>query len=1209
MALRYTGTFKDDSGVQYWIKIHDDNFSGTAGEFTCGSEGFVLKYDGDTRDTHDPIITSSVEFTFIAQNTDDDDFFSDLADATDESIQIAIYRYAEPTLWWAGTLLTEQVEIVDEYYPYAVKLVATDGLGHLSNKLYNDAGSPYTPGFQDFATIVLNCLNRTGTSDFWGVQFDSVYLKFADHIKPSNTSESDEFLSYAQVHTSTFIKEDEQNDARFYDCMTVLRSVCVTWNMRLFQAYGRWWLVPVGAYIGSGTSMTFHGRKKTGVLAVDTTIGTTINPNQIESATRKRLKGWTRGYLVPTKEVTRTQEFNGNVPLFYRFSASASDFPLTMSDVDRSYVTGNAFRIQANTQYIQSAASLSGNARARRVELQLTIKSGTRYYKRATTYTNQVLDFHLVTGSAIEYTAHTYGTAQWTTNSADTYNIVSQVFDANTDITENTAIEIPCNLVTLPLPDDQDHLDVTFTWKLIDNTGSATALSTGVSATYIRADIDGDPGDKITWKATNDLNATYKYNQGTVLFGDEVTAGGRGQIKVFASTTYVPATSWTTPQNLTGLPLHELGLRSVVRMTKKAFETVSGRIRGQPFYPYQTFTLDSIVYLPFSVSYVAQTLENDVQMFRVGYETAGSVDNSDEGIKDVSPPPTPTVQNSSTQAFVDQLKDQIDGIADGLQDIQDDVETNTTAISTLDGSVSANQTSITSNDTDIDNLQRVLKGDGGTDLGVFSDTGDVTASGLVVQSTETKIQGGDNTAVSASQSSPGTIEMAVQAWTGVAGSENSVTAVTITGSSSVNTKATINFQGGDARFTNTPVQFNSGSTVNFLGTTSGISHDDLDDKPPLYHGVLLDGAGGGDLVGSGSISFAVNDTLSHTGSGVEGIWQCTTATTITRAASESSAVANWTASASNFIKVASPGDLSLADLDPSSGSDTFSDTLQSFSLTTTGGLTLSGGAGVIAIGTVTNIGAFTSTGTVTGANLTTSGTLTSGDINLYTHSGELNVGGNTYAFRYHTGSASTLYGVFFNASTADIETRNSAGAQVHAVNANSGRVRINNSYNLPTSDGSSGQVLTTDGSGNVTFQTPSGGGSSTHKVILNYGFFDSNVRNIFIPLTNETETTSRQRYNVYVPTSAGEVTKFSLFLTGSKSGGTGGSVAVQKMTGATSYVTLATATFSSVTGYVPQVLTFSGATFSAGDRIYFWVVNGFGSSWGNMMGSIEIELS
>jgi hypothetical protein len=42
-----------------------------------------------------------------------------------------------------------------------------------------------------------------------------------------------------------------------------------------------------------------------------------------------------------------------------------------------------------------------------------------------------------------------------------------------------------------------------------------------------------------------------------------------------------------------------------------------------------------------------------------------------------------------------------------------------------------------------------------------------------------------------------------------------------------------------------------------------------------------------------------------------------------------------------------------------------------------------------------------------------------------------------------------------------------------------GTVNVNNAYTLPTSDGTNGQVLTTDGSGAVTFQDASGGGGSS----------------------------------------------------------------------------------------------------------------------------------
>lgn len=433
----------------------------------------------------------------------------------------------------------------------------------------------------------------------------------------------------------------------------------------------------------------------------------------------------------------------------------------------------------------------------------------------------------------------------------------------------------------------------------------------------------------------------------------------------------------------------------------------------------------------------------------------------------------------------------------------------------------------------------------GGGAGIYINTASTAESYVGVTATSAKLQSGENTAIDLTETSPGTINLNVQA--GAVGSEAQVTGLRVQGSSTVNTKATVSILGGEFRV-NSPTQYSSGAsvtfqdTVTFSSSTSGISHADLTNKPPFYHGVLLDGAGGGELIGSGSITFAVNDLLSNTGSGLEGVWMCNTAVTINQAASESQALSNFNAQIAKFTKIASPGDLSLADLDPSSPADTFSDTLTSFSLTTTSGLTLSGAGGIILIGNTTGIGNITATGNVTGGNLTTAGTLTAS--------------GLTY----------------------------------------------------PTSDGTSGQVLTTNGSGALSFSTVSGGGGGAAKTHVTWGFFDTNIRDVFIPILNETETTTRQRYNVYVAPSDGEVTKISIFVTLNLSGGTGASFAVQKMTGATSFVTLATASITSINAYQPQVLTFTGATFNAGDRLYFWVVNGFGTAWGNIMGTIEIEL-
>ena len=106
-------------------------------------------------------------------------------------------------------------------------------------------------------------------------------------------------------------------------------------------------------------------------------------------------------------------------------------------------------------------------------------------------------------------------------------------------------------------------------------------------------------------------------------------------------------------------------------------------------------------------------------------------------------------------------------------------------------------------------------------------------------------------------------------------------------------------------------------------------------------------------------------------------------------------------------------------------------------------------------------------------------------------------GSNSYIDDAGTGSIRLRSGTFTVSNAAGSKTSavfSSGGAQtfyhdnnVKLVTSNTGitvtgTVDVNGAYSLPTSDGSADQVLTTDGSGGVTFATPSvsAGGSNTH---------------------------------------------------------------------------------------------------------------------------------
>ncbi len=85
--------------------------------------------------------------------------------------------------------------------------------------------------------------------------------------------------------------------------------------------------------------------------------------------------------------------------------------------------------------------------------------------------------------------------------------------------------------------------------------------------------------------------------------------------------------------------------------------------------------------------------------------------------------------------------------------------------------------------------------------------------------------------------------------------------------------------------------------------------------------------------------------------------------------------------------------------------------------------------------------------------------------------GAYQVAGNKYAFQF-TGNPN--YGLFFNSSSVQYEFRNGTALPVFSINANTGNSVFNGTlkvgaYTLPSTDGTSGQVLKTNGTGALTW--------------------------------------------------------------------------------------------------------------------------------------------
>lgn len=97
------------------------------------------------------------------------------------------------------------------------------------------------------------------------------------------------------------------------------------------------------------------------------------------------------------------------------------------------------------------------------------------------------------------------------------------------------------------------------------------------------------------------------------------------------------------------------------------------------------------------------------------------------------------------------------------------------------------------------------------------------------------------------------------------------------------------------------------------------------------------------------------------------------------------------------------------------------------------------------------------------------------------------VGPNQYAFRFKSGGVVQNTGLYFNSVSGSYEFLNSSSTPVFGIKASTGETTVANAYTLPTADGTSGQVLSTDGAGNVDWSTPSGGGAANPFRVASYG--------------------------------------------------------------------------------------------------------------------------
>ena len=239
-GVKYRLEFEDVLGNDKKIEILKNNYTGSVLPLVCTSNPVVIKWESDN-EFYKPIIGSTCTINlFVTDSVQYDNFY-----AFDENeYQVKIF-YKDTSnnyqIYWIGFIVADTFKQAVTTTPYQIQLKAFDGLGLLDGKNVTIKSGDLVRG--DYS--------ENDGSDLAPEPTNTLARNIADCLTQTNLSLSIfTFLGDADfldtINGSRVLKFDENFNP--LDCKTYLESILFNLNCRIFQSYGRWYILDNSLY-------------------------------------------------------------------------------------------------------------------------------------------------------------------------------------------------------------------------------------------------------------------------------------------------------------------------------------------------------------------------------------------------------------------------------------------------------------------------------------------------------------------------------------------------------------------------------------------------------------------------------------------------------------------------------------------------------------------------------------------------------------------------------------------------------------------------------------------------------------------------------------------------------------------------------------------------------------------------------------------------